>query len=64
MKETVRELLRVEQEVFMPWFCWAGEGQSDFGYALAKVSLPSPLRGAEHVPYLFAGHRGSEEEKG
>jgi transposase len=38
VKEAVRELLRVTQEVFMPLMHRVGEGQVDFGYALAKVS--------------------------
>jgi hypothetical protein len=38
VKEAVRELLRVKQEVFMPLIHRVGEAQVDFGYALAKVS--------------------------
>ena len=38
VKEAVRELLRVKQEVFMPLIHRAGEAQVDFGYALVKVS--------------------------
>ena len=38
VKESVRELLRVKQEVFMPLVHRVGEAQVDFGYALAKVS--------------------------
>ncbi len=38
VKEEVRELLRVKQEVFMPLVHRVGEAQVDFGYALAKVS--------------------------
>ena len=38
VKEAVRELLRVTQEVFMPLIHRVGEAQVDFGYALAKVS--------------------------
>ena len=38
VKETVRELLRVKQEVFMPLIHRPGEAQVDFGHALAKVS--------------------------
>jgi transposase len=38
VKEAVRELLRVRQEVFMPLVHRVGEAQVDFGYALAKVS--------------------------
>jgi len=38
VKEAVRELLRVKQEVFMPLVHRVGEAQVDFGYALAKVS--------------------------
>jgi transposase len=38
VKEAVRELLRVKQEVFMPLNHRPGEAQVDFGYALAKVS--------------------------
>jgi transposase len=37
VKEAVRELLRVRQEVFMPLVHRVGEAQVDFGYALAKV---------------------------
>jgi len=38
VKDAVRELMRVKQEVFMPLIHRAGEAQVDFGYALAKVS--------------------------
>ena len=38
VKEAVRELIRVKQEVFMPLIHRPGEAQVDFGYALAKVS--------------------------
>jgi hypothetical protein len=38
VKTAVRELMRVKQEVFMPLIHRAGEGQVDFGYALAKVA--------------------------
>ena len=38
VKGTVRELLRVKQEVFMPLVHRVGEARVDFGYALAKVS--------------------------
>ena len=38
VKEMVRELLRVKQEVFMPLIHRPGEAQVDFGYALANVS--------------------------
>jgi transposase len=37
VKEAMRELLRVKQEVFMPLVHRVGEAQVDFGYALAKV---------------------------
>ena len=37
VKEAVRELLRLKQEVFMPLIHRPGEAQVDFGYALAKV---------------------------
>jgi len=38
VKETVRELNRVKQEVFMPLVHRVGEAQVDFGYALVKAS--------------------------
>ena len=38
VKEAVREVLRVKQEVFMPLIHRPGEGQVDFGHALAKVA--------------------------
>jgi transposase len=38
VKEAVREIMRVKQEVFMPLIHRPGEAQVDFGYALAKVS--------------------------
>ena len=38
VKEAVRELKRVRREVFMPLIHRPGEGQVDFGYALAKIS--------------------------
>jgi transposase len=38
VKEAVRGVLRVKQEVFMPLVHRVGEAQVDFGYALAKVS--------------------------
>ncbi len=37
VREAVRELRRVKQEVFMPLIHQPGEAQVDFGYALAKV---------------------------
>ena len=42
VKEAVRELLRVKQEVFMPLVHRVGEAQVDFGYALAKVAGEIP----------------------
>jgi len=44
VKEAVRELLRVKQEVFMPLVHRVGEAQVDFGYGLATVSTVSKLR--------------------
>ena len=38
VKEAVREIRRLNREVFMPLNHRPGEGQADFGYALAKVS--------------------------
>src|SRR5271157_1806696 len=38
VKEAVRELMRIKQEVFMPLIHRPGEAQVDFGYALVKVS--------------------------
>ena len=38
VKEAVREVMRVKQEVFMPLIHRPGEAQVDFGYALVKVS--------------------------
>ena len=38
VKEAVREIMRVKQEVFMPLIHRPGEAQVDFGYALVKVS--------------------------
>ena len=38
VKEAVREITRVKQEVFMPLIHRPGEAQVDFGYALVKVS--------------------------
>ena len=38
VKEAVKEIVRVKQEVFMPLIHRAGEAQVDFGYALAKVT--------------------------
>jgi transposase len=37
VREAVREIKRVKQEVYMPLDHRAGEAQADFGYALAKV---------------------------
>ncbi len=37
VKEAVREIKRVKQEVFMPLVHRPGEAQVDFGYALAKI---------------------------
>ena len=45
VKEAVRELLRVKQEVFMPLIHRPGEAQVDFGHALAKVA------GARYVQF-------------
>jgi hypothetical protein len=69
VKDAVRELLRVKQEVFMPLMHRVGEAQVDFGYALAKVSFfsiwvkitnfyPLSLFSNSLVPILFAGPRG------
>jgi transposase len=38
VKEAVREIRRLKQEVYMPLDHQPGEAQVDFGYALAKVS--------------------------
>ena len=38
VKEAVREIKRVKQEVYMPLIHRPGEAQVDFGYALVKVS--------------------------
>ena len=38
VRETVREIRRVNREVFMPLIHRPGEAQVDFGYALAKIS--------------------------
>ena len=38
VKEAVRELMRVKQEVFMPLIHRSGEAQVDFGHALGKIS--------------------------
>jgi transposase len=38
VKDAVRKLVRLKQEVFMPLIHRPGEGQVDFGHALAKVS--------------------------
>jgi len=46
VKEAVRELIRVKQEVFMPLILQLGEAQVDFGYALAKVSGAKLLLGS------------------
>jgi len=43
-KEAVGELLRVKQEVFMPLVHLVEEGQVDFDYAPAKISIPSDAR--------------------
>ena len=37
VREAVREIMRVKQEVYMPLDHRPGEAQVDFGYALAKV---------------------------
>ena len=38
MKEAVREIKRISQEVFMPLVHRPGEAQVDFGFAVAKVA--------------------------
>ena len=38
VKEAVREITRIKQEVYMPLIHRPGEAQADFGQALAKVS--------------------------
>ena len=38
VKEAVREIKRLNREVFMPLIHRPGEAQVDFGYALAKMS--------------------------
>ena len=49
MKDAVRELLRVKQEVFMPLIHRVGEAQVDFGYAVVKVSS-SQGKGFRELP--------------
>ena len=51
VKEAVRELLQVKQEVFMPLMHRVGEAQVDFGYELAKVS-----RTDSHAVMMAKGH--------
>ena len=54
VKEAVRELLRVKQEVFMPLIHRPGEAQVDFGYALAKVSgVTTPFAIALEIGQFF-----------
>jgi hypothetical protein len=43
-KEAVGELLRLKQEIFMPLVYRVEEEQVDFGYALAKIFIPSDAR--------------------
>ena len=38
MKEAVREIKRLKQEVFMPLIHRPVQDEADFGYALVKVS--------------------------
>ena len=38
VKDAVRELMRLKQEVFMPLIHRPGEAQVDFGHALARIS--------------------------
>jgi hypothetical protein len=45
VKDAVRMLLRVKQEVFMPLVHRVGEAQVDFGYTLAKISGRRPKFG-------------------
>jgi hypothetical protein len=51
VKDAVRELLRVKQEVFMPLIHQPGEAQVDFGYALVKVS--GGVCQFYHLPRLY-----------
>src|SRR5512137_1148357 len=53
VKDAVRELLRVKQEVFMPLIHRPGEAQVDFGYALAKVSKNLTHFGGVYLLHLF-----------
>jgi hypothetical protein len=50
VREAVRELLRANQEVFMPLVHRVGEGQVDFGYALAKVSVMKQVFLCKSIP--------------
>ena len=38
VREAVREIRQLSREVFMPLVHRPGEAQSDFGYALARIS--------------------------
>jgi hypothetical protein len=44
VREAVREIKKLNKEVFMPLDHQAGEAQVDFGYALAQVSGVSSAR--------------------
>jgi hypothetical protein len=39
IKEAVREIRNIHKEVFMPLSHRPGEGQVDFGYALARTQI-------------------------
>ena len=47
VKEALRELLRVKQEVFIPLIHRPGEARVDFGYVLVKISGAGILKRME-----------------
>src|SRR5271157_5517365 len=53
VKDAVRELVRLKQEVFMPLIHRPGEGQVDFGHALVRISRASQENSLE-VPGIYS----------
>ena len=52
VKKTVKELMRVKQEVFMPLIHRVGEAQADFGYALVRVYRLTPFWHRSYILFV------------
>ena len=61
VKEGMRELLRVKQEVFIPLIHQVEGAQVDFRYALAKVSEGSQGKNSGKTPMPIFRHRTAKK---